>query len=213
MFPFIPAIPSFMAAISSAIGSIGSFVATYGPTIVKTLDTVQQVVSVVAKTLDILEQHDSVSEIGEKALQAVKEEIYPESFDNYHDYLEYIRNFELNPEFSTEYTAEEKALTGIAIVAQALEEKLGLPKDSMGVICGMVALNSAYFTAERLLTYVNAGLDLGKVAAYFSKMLNPVESFKTESELIELDKSNRSEHEVVKELEQVKTELYQAAQQ
>lgn len=213
MFPLIPAIPSFMAAISSAIGSIGSFVVTYGPTIVKTLDTVQQVVSVVAKALDILEQHDSVSEIGEKALQAAKEEIYPESFDNYHDYLEYIRNFELNPELSAEYTSEEKALTGIAIVAQALEEKLGLPQDSMGIMCGMVALHSAYFTAERLVVYINAGLDLGKVVAYFSDTLGAAESFKTERELIQLDNSNRSEHEVERELEQVKTELYQAAQQ
>ena len=54
-------------------------------------------------------------------------------------------------------------------------------------------------------------MDLGKVIAYFTNKLNATESFKTEQSLIKLDESSRPEAEIEQELEQAKTDLYQAS--
>lgn len=213
MFPLIPAIPAFMSTIVTAIGSIGTLITTYGPTIVKTLQTVQQVIRVAATILDILKPEESVSEMGAKALQAANDGVQPENFDRYDEYMDYIRSVEVSPEVAEKYTETDMALTGIAITSRAIEEKLNLPTDAMGVLCSMVALNPDYFTADRISSYINTGIDLGKVIAYFSNELGASDSFKTEQNLIKLDESNRPEREVEQELEQVKTELYQAGQQ
>lgn len=212
MFPLIPAIPALMTTVATALSSISTFIVTYGPTILKTLQTVQQVIGVVAKVLDVLNPQDSVSDIGSKALQAEKDGIKPENFDEYQDYINQIRSIQVNPEIATQYSETEKTLTGIAITSHAIEDKLGLPRDSIGILCCMIALNADYFTDKRINTWLDAGLDLGKVIAYFSNDLGFADTVKTEEKLIRLDSANRSEYEVEQELEQVKTDLYQARQ-
>ena len=211
MFPLIPIVPTFISTIATAISSISTFVTTYGPTIIRTLQTVHQVIDVCAKILNILKPEESVSDIGAKALQATNDGFEAENFDKYDEYLDYIRSVEVSPEIAEKYTENDKILTGIAITSHAIEEKLGLPTDTMGILCSMVALNPDYFTPSRISSYINTGMDLGKVIAYFTNKLNATESFKTEQSLIKLDESNRPEAEIEQELEQAKTDLYQAS--
>lgn len=209
MFPLIPLIPTFMTTITTTISSIGAFITTYGPTIVKGINTVMQVIDVVGKVVNALAPTDRIEDLGGRALQAAEQGVQPEQFASYDDYLSHLRQMDYNPEQSS-HSEIEKQLTGVAIASRAIEEKLDLPTTTVGILSCLIALNPIYFTDQRIQTWLDAGMDLTTVVRYFANDLGVSDSFKTEQQLIGVEKSTRQESDAVleRELEQVKTDLY-----
>ena len=94
---FWSAIGSFVggvcSAISSAVSSLGSSLSTFATKIVELagplLETVGKIASMVAKFLGVTEELEDPIELGLRAEMSDKK---PEDFDNYKDYINYIKN-------------------------------------------------------------------------------------------------------------------------
>ena len=94
---FWSAIGSFVgsvcSAISSAVSSLGSSLSTFATKIVELagplLETVGKIASLVAKFLGVTEELENPLELGLRAEMSDKK---PEDFDNYKDYINYIKN-------------------------------------------------------------------------------------------------------------------------
>lgn len=94
---FWSAIGSFVgsvcSAISSAVSSLGSSLSTFATKIVELagplLETVGKIASMVAKFLGVTEELEDPIALGLRAEMSDKK---PEDFDNYKDYINYIKN-------------------------------------------------------------------------------------------------------------------------
>lgn len=216
IFPIVPTIASTIATtIASTLSSIATFISLYAPTILRTLETVNQVMSIISVNTQILQPKESLEDIGNRALQAAESQnIQPEQFNDYDDYLNEIRQFQLDPNKTIVYSSIDKQIAGLGIVCQSIEHKLNLPTNSMGILATMIALNPQYFTAERINHWLNTGSDLSQIIKYFNNDLGASDCLKTEQTLINLEKQNgsKSEFELETELEQAKADLQHSAQ-
>ena len=86
----------FIVEVVSAIGAVGTIGSTLANTAVKLLetagkflDTVGKIASVVAKFLEVTKGEESPMELGLRAEMSDKK---PEDFNNYKDYINYIKN-------------------------------------------------------------------------------------------------------------------------
>lgn len=216
IFPIVPTIASTIATtIASTLSSIATFISLYAPTILRTLETVNQVMSIISVNTQILQPKESLEDIGNRALQAAESQnIQPEQFNDYDDYLNEIRQFQLDPNKTIVYSSIDKQIAGLGIVCQSIEHKLNLPTNSMGILATMIALNPQYFTAERINHLLHTGLDLNQIIKYFNNDLGASDCLKTEQALINLEKQygSKSEFELETELEQAKADLQHSAQ-
>lgn len=212
-------ISSAFSAVCSTVSSIGSalssFAVSVGSVIMSAISTVSNVIQIVGIALGIIKPNENIEDLGDKALQAAAAGIHPENFSKYDEYLAEIRAFNINPEKFKSYTTEEKMLAGIGVTCKGIEEKFNLREGSVGQLAAMTALNPIYFNAMRLEKWIATGLDIGKVVDYFDNKLGASDSFKVESEIIatEQQDSNKTEMQIEQEIEQTKTDIYQAAQQ
>ena len=89
----VEAVSAIGSAISSAVGTIGSTLANTAVKLLETagkfLDTVGKIASVVAKFLEVTKGEASPMELGLRAEMSDKK---PEDFNNYKDYINYIKN-------------------------------------------------------------------------------------------------------------------------
>ncbi|MDA1379842.1 hypothetical protein PCI56_08235 [Plesiomonas shigelloides subsp. oncorhynchi] len=68
------------------------------------------------KGLGILHPHEDVKDIGERALQAQEKDITADKFDNFDDYIEALRSFELDPKKAEKRDQAEKLSAGVESV-------------------------------------------------------------------------------------------------
>lgn len=211
-------VSSAFSAACSAVSSIGSalssFAVSVGSVVLSAISTVANIIQAVGTALGVLKPHENMEDLGDRALQAADAGIRPENFSKYDEYLAEIRAFNVNPDKSKSYTTEEKLLAGVGITCKGIEEKFELREGSVGQLAAMTALNPNYFNAMRLERWISTGMDIGKVVDYFDKKLGAAENFKVETNLIETEKqgTDKTEQQIEREIEQAKTDMYQAAQ-
>jgi hypothetical protein len=123
------------------------------------------VVALVALGLGLLEKGTpkEVEDLGNKALQCDKK---LDDFEEFDEYFDYVKNFEVDPERSKDFTPEEKKIAGTELTVLAIEEKNGI---KVGEFFKTVANNKEHFSADKIESYIKtfseAGVDLAKVYA------------------------------------------------
>jgi hypothetical protein len=209
-------IASISSAITSAVSSIGpavsSFCANVLPRIapilkqgLEILSTVCRIAEILMHVFNVFKPEDTVEDIGDRAIQASeKESITPDKFDDFDDYMEAIRNFELDPQRSAEISHEAKIVAGLAIGSKGLDEKLFVNDGTMANLWVLAASNPDYFNAERLEAILGKTVDITSIMQYFEGKLGPADTLETEKNLVDVEKSispNKDEKTIYSELD------------
>lgn len=206
------AVSTVCNAVSSIGGALKDFATSVGKVIISAVKVVAAVIQAVGMALGVIKPNETPEELGDRALQAADEDIRPEHYSNFEEYADAIRNFELDPEKSKQFTDDEKMLAGIGVISKLIEEKYNLREGSVGQLAALTALNPAYFDASRLEKWIHSGQDIGKIIDYFDNKLGVSDSFQVEQDLIQVEKqdSDKTEMQIEQEIEQAKTDVYEA---
>lgn len=208
------AVSTVCSAVSSIGSALGSFATSVGSIIMKALPVVSNIARAVGTVLGVIKPQETPEEIGDRAFQAADAGIHPENFDKYEEYADAIRNFQLDPEKSAMRSPEEKKLAGVGVISKLVEEKYTLRDGSVGELFALTALNPTYFNEQRLEKWIHSGKDVGKIVDYFNNKMGASDSFKVEQDLIKAEQadSTKTEAQIEREIEQAKTDVYEAAQ-
>lgn len=194
----IPFIGAALSAVASAVASLGPAVASFAgnvlptlaPYLAKGLDIMQKVAEVaesVALVTGLLKPGERLSEMGERALHAAASGVTPEQFSSFDEYLMALRQQPLDPD--RKYTSLATLTGGLAVVSAGLDDRLGLSEGAVGGLWPLVAADSDYFTAGKIIQLIRSGQDIGDVVMYFSGKLGGAESLKVEDVLVSLDQA------------------------
>jgi len=181
----------------SAIGpAISSFCAKVLPTIapilkegVEILKAVGRIAEALLVIFQIYTPDDKVEDMGDRSIQAGEKGITPDQFDDFDDYMEAIRNFELDPQRSAEISFEAKIIAGLAVGAKGLDEKINVADGTMANLWILAASNPDYFNTDRLKSIIDKASDMANVVAYFEGKLSPADAADTEKKLVDAEKS------------------------
>lgn len=127
--------------------------------------------------------------MGDRALQAHAQEIFPETFKNFDEYMECLRNFDLDPKKSEESTTDQKIFKGLEVAGRALEDKFNAPTGSMANVWVLAGANPEYFTSDRFQSLLKSGVDIASVVDYFEGKLGGSESLEVEDQLVDTDQA------------------------
>lgn len=181
-------VSSIGSTISSAVGSIGSaafsFASKVAPAIGSILSKVPTVlatvspwVSALSWGLSLFRSDEKVEDIGDRALQASeRDDIKPEKFANFDQYMEALRNFEVNPDVSKKTSQATKVVAGMAVATLGMEEKFKLSRGSLDGVWLLPVTNPDYFTPERVKSLLEHGKLVGDVGAYLEKRMSGEEA-------------------------------------
>lgn len=180
---FISAITSMASAIVSTVSSIGravsSFATTVAPVIGKVVDTLKpfaqvlgQFASSFLQALGVIPPHQKVEDLGERALQGAEQGITLDRFENFDEYMEALRDFDLDEDVSDKRSQAEKLVAGLAVGTVAVEKKYDLTQGSLNGMWLLPLTNPTYFTPERMQALVASGRLGGDVFAYLENRLS-----------------------------------------
>lgn len=180
-------VSSVGSAIASTVGSIGSALSSFATTVAPALGSILSrippifgVISVWANAigmlLNVLRPDEKVEDIGDRALQAAEQDIKPEKFEDFDQYMQALRDFKLNPEASEKTSPVEKLVSGMGVTTLGMEEKFNLERGSLNSIWLLPITNADYFTPERIKGLLESGKVIGDVGAYLEKRLSGEEA-------------------------------------
>lgn len=181
-------------------GAIASTVATVAPVLKPLIEkmhpvgrAVVGVLEVVGHTLNIFKAGESVSYIGDRALQAAEqdERLVPDNFDDYNQYLDEIRSIELDPIKTEKNTKDGSALiTGLATVAVGLEKIYDLKEGASADLLKAVISDPEFFDANRLKVLVSENADFGAIANYIEGKLGNTDTGALYDKLFVIEKKH-----------------------
>lgn len=185
---------SIGSGISSAISSIGSAVSSFASSMAPVIGSIISAIHPMAATigkfantflqgLGILNPDEKIDDLGERALQASERGIRIEEFDRFDDYLDSLRNFELDPDKASRRSAAEKITSGLAVGTAAVENKFSATPGSLNGLWLLPLTNPDYFTPERMQGWIAAGRLGTDVYAYLEKKLTGSEASQFEKNL------------------------------
>jgi hypothetical protein len=191
-FPFIAAAFSAVVSVVSSIGPmVANLCTTVVPRILPILRTgveICKAVATVAETIGVvhrvLRPGESVSDIGDRALQAGKG---PEAFENFDAYMQSLRELRLDPAKSQGFDAETKLVAGLGVVAGGLDYRFRVRSGTMANLWSLIAVPD-YFTEQRLEAILARTREIANVIKYFDGTLIPVDALRIESLLMEVEK-------------------------
>lgn len=190
---FFSAIGSAFSSAASWVGdTIGRAASWAGRALTTVVSAGGKIVSGLASTagtllgnLGIFRKDDPpVKEWGDRAMQAEDQHVFPEQFDDFEDYLDKLRNFDLDPDKTAESTDVQKTFKGLEVAGRALENRFDAPEGSMANVFVLSAANPDYFTSERFQSLLEGGVRIDDIADYFQGRLGGAESLKIEDELV-----------------------------
>lgn len=196
----ISAVTGVVAAITPVIASIGPAVASFCTTVLpkvvpvligglEKLNTFVGVVQAVLQVMQIFRPGDQLKDIGDRSIQAARQDIKPENFDSFEAYMDEIRAFELDPAESKQITDAEKYAAGLAIGAQGLDEKFNVREGTMAHLWPLVANNPEYFNSTRLTSLLKSTTDVISLLKYFEGNLGPAAAAETEGKIVAAEKA------------------------
>lgn len=158
-------------------------------------------IDTISRILGLLKPNETTEDIGERALQAQEAGISPEDYATYKEYVAAIKNFELDPKKSEQYSDTEKMLAGIGVQYWGFEEKFGV---GAGDILTKTVESPDYFTGERLASFLDKVESVSDVVKYFDGKLSSNERNAVEAKLVEAEKAINPEKpnaDIYKELD------------
>ncbi len=186
-------VSSFASSISSGISAAANWCGEKFTNIIdagkNVLSTVGGIASSLMQAFGIFGKHETPENIGDRALQAHEQGIFPDKFDNFSQYMENLRNFSLDPKKSEESTTDQKIFKGLEVAGRGLEDKFNAPTGSMANVWVLAASNPEYFTSDRFHSLLNAGMDIPSVVNYFEGKLGGGESLEVEDQLVSVDRT------------------------
>jgi hypothetical protein len=179
----ISTIGSIGSAVASAVSTIGSaissFASSIGPVLGSVIDALKPVaealgrfVNAFLQGLGILQPNEKVEDIGERALQAAGKGITIDKFDNFDDYMDALRKFEVDPDIAAKRSPAEKLVAGIGVGTIGVEDKFHAERGSLNGMWLLPLTNPEYFTSERMQSLVSTGRLGGDIYAYLEKRLS-----------------------------------------
>ncbi len=176
---------STVASVTSAIGSrVAEFASNIKPILGPILTTIAAVIphpvvkavvtcaNALLHALSIFHPNENIQDMGDRALQAAEKGITMDKFEDFDDYIDALRKFELNPEASEKYGAAEKLIAGLGVATVGIEDKFNAEPGSLSNLWLLPATNPEYFTAERLKSLLENGGSIGDISAYLDKHMN-----------------------------------------
>lgn len=179
-------ISTFVTKLMPALQSGISLLLTKGPEIIS---KVAGVIGEVLKVFGILKPEDDMKDFGDKVMQAADKGITPDQFDKYDEYVEAIRNYELDPDVSIKTPTETKLAAAVGIGLISLEKRLEMPEGSSEDFLRLAILSPEYFNSARLESLLDKKVDFEKVTDYFSGKLDLADSCQIRSELFSAEKN------------------------
>lgn len=209
------AVSSAISVVSNTLSSLGSFAINIAPKIAGQLGTVGLVIQAIAAIVGLFRTDEKVEEMGDRAMQASESGIRPENFDSYNEYMDSIRDFDLDPEKSKSYSSEAKQLAGIGIACKGIEDKFQLQTGVMGAMTVLVASNPNYFNSERVSNWLQTGVDIANVVDYFDKKLSAGENVDIIKDMVKAENniSDKPDQETYQEILHTKDELYKSIEE
>ena len=177
---------------SSGFSGLGSLFSALAPIVSLTIDVLKALAKAIeafAKEMGIIEADENIEELGDKALQC---DMQPEDFDEFDEYLDYVRKVELDPEKSESFSEVEKLAAGSLILTNGIEEKAGIKMGDF--LLNIASKDPQSFNAENLKNYIDvfsdAGVDLDRISDLESGKISDLDEKKEIYDLI--DKANLS---------------------
>lgn len=189
-------IASAASAIATAVTTIASNMASsLATTLSNTIQTAIKIGQVVlssiekiAQILGVLEPHERLEDVGDRALQGAERNILPENFDSYADYMKQLRSFELDPEKSKQYSPEMKVAAGVTVATVGISKTQDLPIESVVGVLTLLTKNSDYFDSDRTGRILQAGAPfVSEVVNYFNDRLNSGQAKEFEKKLCDME--------------------------
>lgn len=190
----ISTVGSIVSSVVSAVSNIGPALAPYvskvAPIIAEVVSTVKGIADTISKfadtflrTLNVLKPEETVEDLGERALQASEKGLTTGQFDNFDDYIDKLRNFDLDPDKAQQRSQTEKLVAGLGVANVAMEHKFNATPGSLDGIWLLPIANPNYFTPERMSSIVSNGQALGGILGYLDKSLSAGDSGRLEESL------------------------------
>ena len=176
---------STAASVASAIGSrVAEFASNIKPILGPILTTIAAVIphpvvkavvtcaNALLHALSIFHPNENVQDMGDRALQAAEKGITMDKFEDFDDYIDALRKFELDPEASKKHGAAEKLIAGLGIATAGIEDKFNAAPGSLSNLWLLPITNPEYFTPERLKSLLENGGPIGDISAYLESRMN-----------------------------------------
>lgn len=208
------------SAISGAVGAIAGAVSSAFSTAVSTIVSAGSVavgvVAAVAQVLGIFSKEEKLDDMGERALYAAEQGMRPDQFATHEAYMDSLRSMSLDPKAVEKYTPEQKSAAGVTVALLGITDKLGLSESVVGSVFNLVAANSTFFNADRVLSLLTHGVPFAQdVLAYFENRLNPREAQGVESSLVQVEKErdpNLDTKDLLAKIDQTLEQLHRRGQ-
>lgn len=190
----ISVVATIGGAISSAISTIGpavsSFATKVAPVLGAIIDTIQPIATFIVRfastllqSIGILKPDEKLDDLGERALQAADSGITPSSCKNFDEYMDKLRNFDLDPEVAAKRSPTEKLVAGLAIGTIGTEDKFNAERGSLNGMWLLPIASPSYFTPERVESLISTGRLGGNILEYLEKRLSDGEARSFEKKL------------------------------
>ena len=183
-------VDSVCNAVSKVGSEVSSFVAKVAPTVIpiittssSALNTICRFASAFLQSLNIFKAGETVEDLGDRALQAAEKGITPDKFKNFDEYMDSLRNFNIDPDVSSKTSDVIKVVSGLGVSTLAVEDKFNAERGSLNGIWLLPIANSAYFTPERMESLLKTDSLKGDVLSYLDKNLAAGESRNFEKKL------------------------------
>ena len=188
---FAKACTSFISNAVSSIGSaLSSFASSIAPALGSIIDALKPVAEAIGKFanaflqgLGVLKPDEKVDDMGERALQAAEKGETIDKFDRFDDYMDFLRNFELDPEIAGKRNPAERLVAGLGVGTIGVEDKFNAERGSLNGMWLLPLTNPEYFTPERMQSLVATGRLGGDIYGYLEKSLSGGESRSVEKSL------------------------------
>lgn len=159
--------PTVLAVAKPVVKALCTIAPALGVPLQTALNFAETVVKVASIATGIIGPDESVSEIGEKSLEAAEQGIHPENYENADEYLDAVRNTPLAKD-RNKWSDEERSVAGISTLAYCLEEKFNISPE----VYPLFVRYHNFFTQKRERDYIDYALKTGKdisvIIDYFS---------------------------------------------
>ncbi|HDS1199504.1 TPA: hypothetical protein QDZ95_003028 [Shewanella algae] len=171
------------AALSSFAKNMAPVINTICNELPKVFQAVSQFANALFMAMGIIKPHENVEVLGERALQAAEQGITMDKYEDFDDYIDALRNFELDPDKAEKRSSAEKLTAGIGLGTVLLENKLNLGSGSLNGIWLLPMTNPDYFTAENVGALLSEVKFNGDLSTYFERRLSAGDTSRLESAL------------------------------
>lgn len=181
--PLIPLISSAAATISASVATIGTAVSGFAASVGGLLATAMEALAPIAQQvmrfandflqiLGVLKPGESIEEFGERALQAMEAGTKLDDFDDFMDYVQHLRAFDLDEEKAGSRGLVEKIIAGLGVSTVGVEQKFDAEAGSLNGLWLLPLVNKEFFTPERVAELVNSGRLAGDIMDYLNGKLD-----------------------------------------